>query len=175
MLVLQRRVRRSVAELSVRRGAAALALLASLAPLGAFAAPAGTSTPVPLSELHLPSTEQHSEFIVAVNAKGLVTKVTPLVHAKDPSFDKLSYSNAPLVTIRHPDGTAVAGTYTLIYDYDPKTYGVKRTVELRHAGGVDPNALAIITVSARHNNTVLDRAAAHESPLPDFQTITGHK
>jgi hypothetical protein len=172
VLVLQRRVRRPVAELSVRRGAAALALLYALAPLGAFAA---TASPVPLSQLHLPTTEQHSEFIVAVNAKGLVTKVTPLVHAKDPSFDKLSYSNAPLVTIRHPDGTAVPGTYTLIYDYDPKTYGVKRTVELRQAGGVDPNATAILTLSARHNNTVLDRAAAHESPLPDFQTITGHK
>jgi hypothetical protein len=85
----------------------------------------------------------------------------------------MTYGNALQAFIRTPDGSAIAGTYRLTYDYDPKTKLVRRGVGLVRSGGVDPNALGAVDKMA-----ALDRKAhsgKKTGTLPSLNTITGQK
>jgi hypothetical protein len=91
-----------------------------------------------------PTDPQHTELLVEVNKKGQVTRVRAGKGGPDPLFNAMVYGNALQAYIRTPDGTAISGTYKLIYDYSPQTKIVKRNVELVSAGGVDANAVGAV-------------------------------
>jgi hypothetical protein len=89
----------------------------------------------------------------------------------------MTYGNALQAFIRTDTGTAVAGTFRLIYDYDPHRKAVKRSVALLHAGGVNPNAAGAVTVEERKLAKASHKPASGASPapsaLPDLEAITG--
>jgi len=93
-----------------------------------------------------PKVPLHTEFIVAVNKLGQVTKIVSLKPSKDRTYNLQTGGNALQAFIRTPDGKAIPGTYRLTYDYNPKTALVHRGVALIHAGGVDPNAEGAVNV-----------------------------
>ncbi len=130
----------------------AAALLAiALRPVAAEAAsapsPAAANAPAPTKRVH-------TEFVVETNRKGQVTRVRSGRPSADPAFNAMTYGNALQAFIRTTGGGAVAGTYRLTYDYDPKTKLVKRGVGLIRSGGVDPSALGAVDKMA-----ALDRKA----------------
>jgi hypothetical protein len=126
-----------------------------------FSLPAGAVPTMPPS-VHLPkmpSTALHSVFVVETNRKGQVTRVRSGTGSDDRRFNLMTYGNALQTFIRTPEGGAVAGVFRLTYDYSPSTGGVARTVELIHAGGVDPNALGAVFV-------MMKNAQRHATPSP---------
>jgi hypothetical protein len=127
---------------------------------------------------HTPATAVHTEFVVEVNGKGQVTRVRSGKSCPDLAFNAMTYGNALQAFIRTPDGHAIPGVYRLSYDYSPKTKTVARSVELIHAGGVDPNRMGAVdemaAVNARHHGPPASPTPA-ASALPDFKAITGHR
>ncbi len=122
-----------------------------------------------------PATNVHTEYVVETNHFGQVTRVRSVARSKDPPFNALTYGNALQAFIRTPQGLAIAGTYKLAYDYDPRTRNVKRTVALVKAGGVNPNAEGAVLVEAeklRRQKQKAAEAQANASPLPDLHHIT---
>jgi hypothetical protein len=106
----------------------------------------------------------HTEYTVEINGLGQVARVRSVKPSHDESFDAKTYGNALQAFIRTPDGRAIPGTYRLIYDYDPKTYKVRRDVALVKAGGVDPNAKG-----AANDMMEIARRNAHRTPPPAAQ------
>lgn len=129
--------------------------------------------------VHLPPPQraEQTQFVVEVNKMGQVTRVRTGKYSSDPAFNAITYGNALQVFIRTPQGRAVSGTYRLMYDYDPKSRNVRRTVSLIHAGGVDPNAIGAVNAMAQLNRRRAQQGL-HPTPagtLPDLRTITGIK
>jgi hypothetical protein len=85
------------------------------------------------------------------NRKGQITRVRSGKESHDAAFNAITYGNALQAFIRTEDGDAVAGTYRLSYDYSPTTKMVKRSVELLHAGGVNPDAVGAVDDMAEVN------------------------
>lgn len=159
-------------------------LLAIAVALGAAPAPAvaaGTVPPRPAAvpTPHAPTTRQHTEFLVEVNAKGQVSRVRSGKSSHDLFFNAMTYGNALQAFIRTPDGRAISGLYRLTYDYNPKSRMVARHVALVRAGGVNPAALGAVDEMAALNRRRAQRNAANPTAsatpsLPDFKSITGH-
>jgi hypothetical protein len=138
---LRPRVRRVVTQL-IR--ACGIALLAAFTLIAATPSPVPKPAAVNLTKAQpkalLPKVPLHSEYVVAVNKLGQVTHVVSGKPSKNKLYDLQTYGNALQAFIRTPDGSAISGTYRLIYDYSPKTARIRRNVELVREGGVDPNA-----------------------------------
>ena len=145
------------------------------------AAPAATPSPQPapkrinvesLQPKSLaPKVHLHSEYIVEVNKLGQVARVRSVKSSKNPTYDAQTYGNTLQAFIRTPDGDALAGTYRLSYDYDPKTYRVHRDVALVRAGGVNPNAqgAALQLMDIAKKNSKRPAAGTERQPAPNAQ------
>jgi len=97
-------LRRLVAQLALRRALSAIALGSAL--LAAQAAGAASEHPkvfVP----RFPASQEHTEFVVEVNAKGQVTRVRSGRASPDAAFNTMTYGNALQVFIRTQDGKAI--------------------------------------------------------------------
>jgi len=131
-----------------RLRAALCGAVAAIALLGAATAPTPPPHSVDITKIQpkalLPKVALHTEYIVAVNKLGQVTRVISGKLSKDKSFNLHTYGNAMQAFIRTTDGKAIVGTYRLTYDFRPKTATVHRDVALVKAGGVDPNALGAV-------------------------------
>jgi hypothetical protein len=143
------RVRSAFAQLMRAQARAALcAAVAAVALLGAGTPPTPPPHSVDLTKVQpkalLPKVALHTEYIVAVNKLGQVTRVISGKMSKDKSYNLHTYGNAMQAFIRTPDGKAISGSYRLTYDYNPKTANVHRDVALVKAGGVDPNAVGAV-------------------------------
>jgi len=141
-------LRRLVAQLALRRALSAIALGSAL--LAAQAAGAASEHPkvfVP----RFPASQEHTEFVVEVNAKGQVTRVRSGRASPDAAFNTMTYGNALQVFIRTQYGKAIAGVFRLTYDYNPQSRLVSRHVFLVHPGGVNPNALGAVDEMAAIN------------------------
>jgi len=121
----------------VRSALAAIA--ASLALLAATPAPHATPVRIDVTKL-VPKVPLHTEYIVAINKLGQVTRVVSGKTSKDRTFNMQTFGNAMQAFIRTTDNKAIPGKYRLSYDYSPKTMRVHRGVALVSQGGVDPNA-----------------------------------
>ena len=166
---------------NMRRLALSLAAAAAIAlPLGAAAA----TTPKPqptLPKPKLPTTAEHSEFVVEVNAKGQVVRVKSAkgTGAKDPIFNAQTYGNVLQMWIRHPDGTADVGLYKVTYDFDPKTKKIKRQQWLVSKGGDwanEPGAATVMMQTAEREakEAAMKQQLQHESQdksLPPLDTF----
>jgi hypothetical protein len=148
----------------MRRIAAALtglALAVLAAPAVAVPSPAPTPYRIDVTKIQpkslLPKTRLHDDFIVAINAKGQVTRVLSGHRSGNTLFDEHNYGNALQMFIRTADGHVVLGKYRVTYDYDPHTTRVRRTIALVSTGGVDPNAIGAVYDLLRH---------AHKEPAP---------
>jgi hypothetical protein len=154
-------------------------VLALALPAGALASSPSTASHAKpqFPGLHPPTTRQHTEFVVEVNKKGQVVRATHVTRSADSSFNAMTYGNALQAFIRTPDGHAIAGTYRLSYDYNPKTYNVHRSVTLLKQGGVNPNALGAVEVEAAKlaaEQKAREQAAAEASALPGLHQLTRH-
>jgi hypothetical protein len=178
-------VRRPVAQLTVlrKRGATfgafvALVVFASaVVPAAVTATPAAPQHPMQFTP-HTPNAPVHTDFTVEVNGKGQVTRVRKGKSCPDLAFNAMTYGNALQTFIRTEDGRAIAGTYLLSYDFDPKTKLVRRSVALLKAGGVDSNrqgAVDEMAAIAHRSHGKAPTPAPSTSPLPDFKAITGHR
>jgi hypothetical protein len=120
------------------------AALAALTLIAATPAPVKTPYRIDVTKIQpkalLPKGPLHTEYIVAINKLGQVTKIVSGKPSKDKTFNLQTVGNALQAFIRTPDDKAIPGTYRLTYDYNPQTTRVRRDVALVHAGGVDPNA-----------------------------------
>jgi hypothetical protein len=143
--------------------AARAALTAFIAALALLAASPPPTAPPALKAL-LPKVALHTEFIVAVNKLGQVTKIVSLRPSKNKTYNLQTGGNALQAFIRTPDGKAIAGTYRLSYDYNPKTQLVHRDVALIHAGGVNANAPGAVNVMIED---VKKRGVRPPSPGPE--------
>jgi hypothetical protein len=123
------------------------AFIAALAAAGVAAAAAPTPPPL----VHYPKKAAHTAFVIEVNKTGQVTKVRSRTNSGDHVYDSMVLGNVVQTFVRKPDGTAVAGVYRMRYDYNPKTKSVRRTVELIHAGGVNPDAVGLVDRMAEVN------------------------
>jgi hypothetical protein len=152
----------------------ALLLTLALAPAVTMAA---TPAPKPPARIDvtkiqpkalLPKTKLHTEFTVETNKLGQVTRIRKVAKSSSDSYNAQTYGNALQTFIRTAEGTAIAGTYKLIYDYDPKTAKVKREVELVRAGGVNENArgAALDMLSKAHPRPGPSAAANVSVPAP---------
>ena len=141
------------------RATARAAMLAFVAAFALLAA-----TPPPQLKALLPKVPLHTEFIVAVNKLGQVTKIVSLKPSKDKTYNLQTGGNALQAFIRTPDGKALAGTYRLTYDYNPKTAMVHRGVALVHAGGVNADAPGAVNVMLED---VKKRGLRPASPGPE--------
>jgi hypothetical protein len=142
----------------------ALALAAPALPAtAAAAAPAPASTPyrIDVTKIQpkslLPKTKLHTDFIVAINKKGQVTRVLSGHRSGNTLFDEHMYGNALQMFIRTSDGGAIVGKYRVNYDYNPRTARIRRTIALVQTGGVDPNAIGAVYDLLKH---------AHKEPAP---------
>jgi hypothetical protein len=112
--------------------------------LAASPSPAPTPYRIDLTKVQpkalLPKVALHSEFIVAVNKRGQVTRIMSGKPSKDRIYNIQTEGNALQAFIRTPDGKSISGSYRLTYDYSPKTARIHRDVALVKVGGVDPNA-----------------------------------
>jgi hypothetical protein len=168
---------------------AALVLGASTVAFAATPAPKAQPTPpkrIDVQSLQpkqlAPKKALHTEYIVEINKLGQVSRVRSVKPSHDESFDAKTYGNALQAFIRLPDGNVVLGTYRLTYDYDPKTYRVRRDVALVSRGGVDPErkgAAVDMMEIARRNQNRTPPPMASPSPgvvptvrrMPDLQHI----
>jgi len=196
---LRPRLRSALAQLKRAPVRAALcAALAAVALLGA----ATPATPPPhrvditkiQPKVLLPKVPLHTEYIVAINKLGQVTRVISGKVSKDETYNLQTYGNALQAFIRTSDGKAIPGTYRLTYNYNPNTARVRRDVALLSAGGVDPDALGAVPkmiedVQKHAKRPAKPATAATPGPersaemtpgpqpsglfrLPDLQTIT---
>jgi hypothetical protein len=115
-----------------------------------------------------PKKALHVEYTVEVNRLGQVARVRSVKPSHDEGFDTHTYGNALQAFIRTPDGHAVAGTYRLTYDYDPKSLRVHRDVALIKAGGVNPNAKG-----AADSMMEIARRNQHRTPPPAYYVTPG--
>ena len=164
---------------------AAAATLAVMSP--AFAA---SSAPAPgrvnVESLQpkslLPKSRVRTEFLVEVNKLGQVIRVRSGKSSNDLRFNDQTYGNALQAYIRTPDGKALAGTYRLTYEYDPKTTRVHRSVALVKAGGVNGNAqgaaLQMMEIAKRNRGrtpppgtTPAPAPSVNASRLPDLPQV----
>ncbi len=124
--------------------AALCAAFAAFTLLAATPAPHPTPYRIDLTKIQpkslLPKVPLHTEFVVAVNKMGQVTRIISGKPSKDRTYNIQTAGNALQAFIRTPDGKAIPGSYRLTYDYSPKTTRIHRDVALVKAGGVDPNA-----------------------------------
>lgn len=115
----------------------------------------------------------HAAYTVDTNKLGQVVRIRSSQPSRNATFDLLTRDNALQAFIRRPNGTAVAGVFTLTYDYSPTTHRIERDVQMLHSGGVDPNAKGAVTVELeREQAAARDRAQAARK-LPDFNKIVG--
>ena len=119
----------------------------------------------------VPTTPEHSEYVVEVNRKGQVMRIRSGKPSRDLAFNTMTYGNALQAFIRTPDGRALAGIYRLFYDYAPKTKNVRRSVALIRAGGVDPDAAGAVDQMTADARSEQVRAGPSPRPLPDFESI----
>jgi hypothetical protein len=175
-------VRRAFAKLAVLRPAA-IATVACAATFAGVAAAVGAPSNAALqahstkSAARTPTTAVHTEFVVETNHLGQVTRVRSGTSSKDGAFNAMTYGNALQAFIRTETGRAIAGTYRLDYDYDPRRKAVRRSVALVRAGGVNPNARGAVLVEAEKLAKVAGKTKAgatpSSKPLPDLNSITG--
>ncbi len=104
--------------------------------IAASPAPQRTLPPPP----PLPTKPLHATYTVEVNKKGQVTRVAHGNLSGTEAFDTMTLGNAMQMWIRKPDGSAIAGTYSVRYDYDPHTKKLTRTPTLISEGGSWANA-----------------------------------
>ena len=101
--------------------------------LAATPAPAPQPTPyrIDLTKIQpkslLPKVPLHTEYVVAVNKLGQVTRIISGKGSKDKTYNLQTAGNALQAFIRTPDGKAISGSYRLTYDYNPKTARIHRT------------------------------------------------
>jgi len=118
----------------------------------------------------LPKTKLHTEFVVETNKYGQVTRVRSGKASPNQGFNTQTYGNALQAFIRTPDGHAIAGSYRLTYDYDPRTARVRRDVALLHAGGVNANAKGAATelmeLARKHSHDVTQQQPQKPQPAP---------
>jgi hypothetical protein len=168
-----------VARLSIASIACAATLATVPAAARAGASPPATPAPSPARPvIHTPATAVRTAFIVETNRLGQVTRVRSGTSSNDLAFNAMTYGNALQAFIRTQSGGAVAGTYRLEYNYDPRAKSVRRTVALVRAGGVNASAPGAVTVEAEKLAKAAERARAAQpspSPLPDLKAITGHR
>jgi len=107
---------------------------------------AATPTPAPPPVPQLPNKPLHAKFTVEVNRKGQVVRVDHGTLSGDRAIDTMLLGNAMQMWIRHPDGTAVPGLYTVSYDYDPRTKDLRRVPVLLSAGGAWANKQGAATL-----------------------------
>jgi hypothetical protein len=168
--------------------AAAVVTASALGVLGASPAPRATASNAPahasaarrtIPVPRTPTTPQHSEFVIVVNAKGQVVRVKSIKPAQNETFNTMTYGNVLQTFIRRPDGSAVPGLYRMTYDYNPANKDVRRQVALLQAGNVDPNALGAVDQEIKKLAAEQMRARFDvkptPSPLPDLKAITGHR
>ena len=156
--------------------AATLTATSAAALAGQTPAPA----PMPMPSVHFPDKPLHAKLIVEVNHMGQVVRVAHGDLSGDRNFDLMTIGNAMQMWIRHPDGTAETGTYTVTYDYNPKTHNVARVPTLLKAGGDwanKPGAATLIIQDARRQQEAIDaqlraeqmqKEKASEKNLPDI-------
>lgn len=164
------------------------AVAAALALLAATPAPRATPYRVDLTKIQpkslLPKVPLHTEYVVAVNKMGQVTRIISGKPSNDRTYNLQTAGNALQAFIRTPEGKAISGSYRLTYDYSPKTTRIHRDVTLLKAGGVDPNArgaaLEMIDDVRKHAKPhpgetpppPLNKPAPGSTPhLPDLQQI----
>ena len=152
--------------------AALCAAFAAFALLGA-ATPAPVPHRVDITKIQpkslLPKVPLHTEYVVAINKLGQVTRVLSGKVSKDKTYNLQTYGNAMQAFIRTTDGRAISGKYRLTYDYSPKTARVHREVALLSAGGVDPNAVGAVNEmieDVKKHGRPLAKSAASSSPGP---------
>ena len=120
------------------------AVAAAFTLLAATPAPHASPYRVDLTKIQpkslLPKVPLHSEFVVAINKLGQVTRIISSKTSADKTYNLQTAGNALQAFIRTPDGKAISGSYRLTYDYSPKTTRIHRDVALVKAGGVDANA-----------------------------------
>jgi len=147
--------------------AALCAAFAACTLLAATPSPVPTPYRVDLTKIQpkslLPKVPLHTEFIVAVNKRGQVTRIISGKSSKDRTYNIQTAGNALQAFIRTPDGKAISGSYRLSYDYSPKTTRIHRDVALVKAGGVDPNAEGAVY---QMMDDVKKRAKAPKTPGP---------
>ncbi|HEV3155279.1 MAG TPA: hypothetical protein VGZ02_15830 [Candidatus Baltobacteraceae bacterium] len=97
-------------------------------------------SPKPLATPRLPTRPLHARLIVEVNRKGQVVRVPHGDLSGDRTFDLIVLGNAMQMWIRHPDGSAETGTYSVTYDYNPKTHDLTRHPAILSRGGTWANA-----------------------------------
>lgn len=165
--------------MKIRFTLSALALLTTLG-LGATPLFAATTPkkPVVMPTPILPKVPLHTEYVVQVNKKGQVVRVTSGVAAKgckkgqkttDPqacTFNAQTYGNVLQMWIRHPDGTAEVGLFKVTFDYSPKTQKVKRQISLVKAGGTWGNQPGAAT-------SMIDKANAETRKYEEEQRRAG--
>ena len=101
---------------------------------GPAATPAPRPTPyrIDLTKVQpkslLPKVALHTEYIVAVNKLGQVTRIISGKTSKDRTYNIQTAGNALQAFIRTPEGKAIPGSYRLTYDYSPKTTRIHRDV-----------------------------------------------
>jgi hypothetical protein len=157
-----------------RRPVSATVLVAAFALLGATPAPTATVpdanhlTAAQMKAL-VPKVALHTVYVVAVNKLGQVSGAKAKVLSRDKTFNLQTYGNALQAYIRTEDDKAIAGIYTLTYDYSPKTGRIARTVALVHPGGVNPDAegAALVMIDAAHKEAA---AAAAKAKHPAKKT-----
>jgi hypothetical protein len=154
--------------------AAFCAALAALTLLAASPSPSPSPHRIDLTKVQpkalLPKVPLHSEYIVAVNKLGQVTRVVSGKVSKDKTYNLQTYGNALQAFIRTPEGKAISGRYRLTYDYSPKTTRVHRDVALVSAGGVDANAPGAVTQMIddvkKHQKKPAAKPATSPAPTP---------
>ena len=157
---------------------AAFAATLIATPVAALAA--GTPAPQPMPTPHFPNKPLHARLVVEVNHMGQVVRVAHGDLSGDREFDLMSIGNAMQMWIRHPDGTAETGTYSVTYDYNPKTHNVARVPALMKAGGDwanKPGAATLIIQDARRQQQAIEaqlqaeqvqKEKANAKNLPDI-------
>ncbi len=133
----------------------------------------------------LPKVPLHTEYVVAVNKLGQVTRVLSGKTSNNKIYNLQTFGNAMQAFIRTADGKAISGSYRLTYDYSPVTTRVHREVVLVKAGGVDPNAQGAVNRMMddvrKHAKKPAPVGSAQMTPgpqpsgnfrLPDLQQIT---
>ena len=134
---------------------AAIAVLVAPAVAGA----AGKNVPTPFPTPHLPNRPLHARLIVEVNRKGQVVRVAHGNLSGDRNFDVITIGNAMQMWIRKPDGTAITGTYSVTYDYNPHTHNVSRMPALVKPGGDwadKPGAATLIIRDAQREQQAVE-------------------
>ena len=157
-----------------------LAALAAALAIPAAVLAAGTPAPQAMPTMHLPDKPLHARLIVEVNHMGQVVRVAHGDLSGDRNFDIMTIGNAMQMWIRHPDGTAETGTYSVTYDYNPKTHNVSRVPALMTAGGDwgnKPGAATLIIKDAQRQQQAIEaqlqaeqlkKEKENEKNLPDI-------